>query len=385
LTDRSAGVGAGAAAPASAPGPAGPSDASGGGDGVGTWSRRHLLGLQELSAEEIRSILHTARSFADVSTRSVKKVPALRGRVVANLFFEDSTRTRISFTLAAQRLSADVVDLGGAGSSVSKGETIDDTAANIVSMGVDAVVVRHRASGAPAVIARAVDCAVINAGDGRHEHPTQGLLDIYTLAEAHGRLETFDLSGLRVAIVGDVVNSRVARSDIAGMTALGAEVVCVGPPTLAPASLTCLGRGPGGGGVSVVHDLEAVLGDGPGGVDAVNMLRIQFERHGEGGAGAGGGAKGSEAGSAAAASTKASPAFPSLREYSQMYALTEERAARLKKGAVVMHPGPINRGVELAAGVADGERSVILRQVANGLAVRMAALYLCVGAGGQGS
>jgi len=329
-------------------------------DHLPPWPHRCLLGLQGMSPEDLRTILHTARSFSDISTRSVKKAPALRGKVVANLFFEDSTRTRVSFTLAAQRLSADVVDLAGAGSSISKGETIDDTAANIEAMGVDALVVRHKASGAAALIAGVVRCAVINAGDGKHEHPTQGLLDAYTVAEALGRLDGFDLSGVKMAIVGDVVSSRVARSNIAAMTALGAEVVCVGPPTLAPRSLEALG-------CRVEHDFDAVIGE----VDAVNMLRIQFERHGEGG--------GSEAVRGAAANPgRSSPAFPSLREYIQMYSLTEERARRMKPGAIVMHPGPINRGVELAAPVADGPRSVILRQVTNGLAVRMAALYLCV-------
>ncbi len=323
------------------------------------WPHRSLLGLQGMTPQDLRTLLHTARSFADVSTRSVKKAPALRGKVVANLFFEDSTRTRVSFTLAAQRLSADVVDLAGAGSSVSKGETIDDTAANIEAMGVDALVVRHRASGAAALISGVVRCAVINAGDGKHEHPTQGLLDAYTVAESLGRLDTFDLSGLKMAIVGDVVSSRVARSNIAAMTALGAQVVCVGPPTLAPRSLETLG-------CRVEHDFDAVIGE----VDAVNMLRIQFERHGEGG--------GETVKGAAAAPGRSSPAFPSLREYIQMYSLTEDRARRMKPGAIVMHPGPINRGVELAAPVADGPRSVILRQVTNGLAVRMAALYLCV-------
>jgi aspartate carbamoyltransferase catalytic subunit len=326
------------------------------------WPHRCLLGLQGMPAAEMRTLLNVARSFSDISTRSVKKAPALRGKVVANLFFEDSTRTRVSFTLAAQRLSADVVDLAGAGSSVSKGETIDDTAANIEAMGVDALVVRHKASGAAAMIAGVVRCAVINAGDGRHEHPTQGLLDAYTVAEAHGRLDGFDLSGLRIAIVGDVVSSRVARSNIAAMTALGAEVVCVGPPTLAPRSLESLG-------CRVEHDFDAVIGE----CDVVNMLRIQFERHGEG------------SGGRDPAAQRASPAFPSLREYRQMYALTEERARLLKPGAVVMHPGPINRGVELAAPVADGPRSVILRQVSNGLAVRMAALYLCVSAAARAS
>jgi aspartate carbamoyltransferase catalytic subunit len=348
-------------------------------DAAVKWSRRSLLGLHGLSAPELKLVLQTARSLADVSTRSVKKVPALRGKVVANLFFEDSTRTRLSFTLAAQRLSADVIDLGSAGSSVSKGETIVDTAMNILAMGVDAFVVRHKSSGAAAVIAAAVGdrCAVINAGDGRHEHPTQGLLDIYTLAEAHGRLDTFDLRGLRVAIVGDIVSSRVARSNIAGLTTLGAEVVCVGPPTLAPRSLESLG-------CTVEHELERVLPR----VDAVNMLRIQFERHGAGGSG---GAEAADAkrppipspAPAAATAGKPSPAFPSLREYSQTYGLTAERARLLKTGAIVMHPGPMNRGLEIAGAVADGPSSVILRQVSNGLAVRMAVLYLCVSAGSQ--
>jgi aspartate carbamoyltransferase catalytic subunit len=343
------------------------------------WTHRCLLGLQDLAADEIRTLLHTARSFAEVSGRSVKKVPALRGKVVANLFFEDSTRTRLSFTLAAQRLSADVIDLTETGSSVKKGETVADTALNVEAMGVDAMVVRHRASGAAGLVAAAVDCAVINAGDGKHEHPTQGLLDIYTLTEArqtrdgctapeHTRLEAFDLSGLKVAIVGDIVSSRVARSNIAGLTSLGAEVICVGPPTLAPRSLETLG-------CRVEHDLDAVLEQ----VHAINMLRIQFERHGDAkpdGATSGSapnpGARGEPA--------KGSPAFPSIREYAQSYALTPARAARLRPDAIIMHPGPMNRGIEIADEVADGPRSVILRQVANGLAVRMAALYRCTGA-----
>jgi aspartate carbamoyltransferase catalytic subunit len=325
------------------------------------WTHRSLLGLQGLSAEELRTLLKTAAGFAEVSGRSVKKVPALRGKVVANLFFEDSTRTRLSFTLAAQRLSADVIDLTSSGSSVSKGESTVDTARNVEAMGVDALVVRHKSSGAPGLVHAGVKCSVINAGDGKHEHPTQGLLDIYTLAEANGRLDTFDLAGLRVAIVGDVVSSRVARSNIAGLTKLGAEVVCIGPGTLAPRSMESLG-------CTVDDDLEAVLPT----VDAVNMLRIQFERHGDSAAKATGGD-----------APRASPAFPSTREYSRGYALTVERARLLKPGAIVMHPGPMNRGIEIADEVADGPKSVILRQVTNGLAVRMAALYLCVSASDQ--
>jgi len=331
------------------------------------WTHRHLLGLQGLSAADLRFFLRTVRSFADVSTRSVKKVPALRGKVVANLFFEDSTRTRLSFTLAAQRLSADVIDLTASASSVNKGETITDTALNVLAMGVDAFCVRHKASGAAALIARAVGdtCAVINAGDGKHEHPTQGLLDIYTLAEAHGRLDTFDLTGLRVAIVGDIVSSRVARSNIAGLSTLGAEVICVGPPTLAPRSIQSLG-------CTVEHDFLHVLPT----VDAVNMLRVQFERH----SGEATGQHGGVASLVPNSPAKGSPAFPSVREYAQSYSLTDDRARLLKPGAIVMHPGPMNRGVEIAGSVADGPRSVILRQVSHGLAVRMAALFLCVGA-----
>lgn len=331
------------------------------------WSRRALLGLQDLSAEEIRTLLSLALSFADVSERSVKKVPALRGRVVANLFFEDSTRTRLSFTLAAQRLSADVIDLTESGSSVSKGETIADTVRNVEAMGVDALVIRHKAAGAALVAAKAVKCAVINAGDGRHEHPTQGLLDIYTLIESRHQTQPadpFDLRGVRVAIVGDIVSSRVARSNIAGLTKLGAQVVCVGPPTLAPRSLEALG-------CQVEHELDAVLPH----VDAINMLRIQFERHGPAGAGDDEHRKSNKS---------SSNAFPSLREYTHDYALTRERAARLKPGAIVMHPGPMNRGIEIAGDVADGEKSVIFRQVTNGLPVRMAALYACVNAEERG-
>lgn len=335
-------------------------------DPASAWTRRCLLGLQELSADELRAVLYTARSFSDVSSRSIKKVPALRGRVIANLFFEDSTRTRLSFTLAGQRLSADVLDLTETGSSVNKGETVADTARIVEAMGVDALVIRHKAAGAPLVAARAVKCAVLNAGDGKHEHPTQGLLDIYTLVEARlaragasadqrQRMETFDLRGLKVAIVGDIVSSRVARSNIAGLTRLGAEVVVVGPPTLAPRSLESLG-------CRVEHEFESVLSS----VDAVNMLRIQFERHESGGSGSG--------------ASKGSPAFPSLREYKQGFALTRERLARMKPGAIVMHPGPMNRGIEIDGAVADGPHSLIFRQVSNGLSVRMAVLYLCVNA-----
>ncbi|MFQ6047942.1 MAG: aspartate carbamoyltransferase catalytic subunit [Phycisphaerae bacterium] len=299
------------------------------------WRRRHLLGLEELSAEELEHILQTAEGFKEVSTRSIKKVPALRGRVVVNLFFEDSTRTRTSFALAASRLSADMLDFAARGSSVSKGESLRDTARNIEAMGVDIVVIRHPAAGAPHYLTRCVGCSVINAGDGQHEHPTQGLLDIFTIRELKGRIE-----GLKVAIVGDIAHSRVARSDMWGLTKLGAEVTLVGPTTLVPRSFEALGA-------RISHDLDEVIG----GMDVINMLRIQRERI-------------------------TSSVFPSVQEYSRLFGLTRQRLGRAKPDVLVMHPGPINRGVEMASEVADGARSAVLRQVTNGLAVRMAVLFL---------
>lgn len=308
-----------------------------------------LLGLQGVSAADLRSMLRHARLVAERPSS-----PSLAGLTVANLFFEDSTRTRSSFTVAAQRLGARVLDLLGGTSSVNKGETLIDTARNVEAMGVAALVVRARQAGSAAMIADACACPVINAGDGKHEHPTQGLLDIYTLAEAHGRLDSFDLSGLRVAIVGDVSSSRVARSNIAAMRTLGATVVCIGPPAFVPRSLSSLG-------VDVSGDLDAHLGT----ADAVMMLRIQFERHGDGG-------------SPGADAKKPAAAIASVREFRECYALTSARAAQMRPGAVVMHPGPINRGIELDADVADGPRSVILRQVTNGVTVRMAVLERAV-------
>jgi len=299
------------------------------------WARKHLLSMEELSAEEIRFVLDTADSFKEVSTRSVKKVPALRGRVVVNAFFEDSTRTRTSFSLAASRLSADVIDFSEKGSSVSKGETLIDTARNIEAMGVDIIVLRHKAAGAAELLSRTVACSVVNAGDGAHEHPTQGLLDLYTIRERFGKI-----AGLRVAIVGDIVNSRVARSNLWGLTKLGAEVILVGPPTLVPRAFEKLGA-------KVVHDFDAVIGS----VDVVNMLRIQFER------------------------IKSSQ-FPSVREFTRFFGLTWDRFRRCKPDVFVMHPGPMNRGLEISSGIADGPQSGILTQVTNGLAVRMAVLYL---------
>ena len=299
------------------------------------WTRKDLLGLDELSAQEITHILDTAESFKEVSTRSIKKVPALRGKVVALLFFEDSTRMRMSFELAASRLSADTLLFTAKGSSVAKGETTLDTARNIEAMGVDIFVVRHDQSGAPHMLARKLKASVINAGDGQHEHPTQGLLDIFTIRQRLGRV-----AGLKVAIVGDIAHSRVARSNILGLRKLGAEVIVVGPPTLVPSAVAPMG-------CEIRHDLDGVLGE----VDVINMLRIQFERF-------------------------SSNLFPSVREYSRLYGLNAERLKRCKKDVLVMHPGPINRGVELTSDVADGPNSCILQQVTNGLAIRMAVLYL---------
>lgn len=306
------------------------------------WSRRHLLGLEQLSADEITFILDTAQSFKEVSTRSVKKVPALRGRVVVNAFFEDSTRTRTSFSLAAQRLSADTIDFSEKGSSTSKGETLIDTARNIEAMGVDVIILRHPAAGSATLLSRTVNVSIVNAGDGAHEHPTQGLLDLYTIRERFGRVE-----GLKVAIVGDIANSRVARSDLWGLTKLGAEVILVGPPTLLPKSFEQCG-------CRVVHDFDSVIGE----VDVINMLRVQFER------------------------TKTAQ-FPSVREYTRFFGLTWDRFQRCKPGVFVMHPGPMNRGIEISSDIADGEQSGILTQVTNGLSVRMAVLYLVTAAGAE--
>ena len=299
------------------------------------WSRKHLLGLQDLSADEIRFVLDTAKTFEEWSTRSVKKTPALRGRVMVNAFFEDSTRTRTSFSLAASRLSADILDFSEKGSSVSKGETLIDTARNIAAMGIDIIVIRHPAPGAAALLARNLQCSIVNAGDGANEHPTQGLLDLYTIRQRFGRIE-----GLKVAIVGDIVNSRVARSNLWGLTKLGAEVILVGPTTLVPKGFEKLGA-------KVVHDFDSIVGT----VDVVNMLRVQFER------------------------IKSSQ-FPSVREFTRFFGLTHERFARCKKDVFVMHPGPMNRGIEISSSIADGPQSGILQQVTNGLAVRMAVLYL---------
>jgi aspartate carbamoyltransferase catalytic subunit len=299
------------------------------------WHRKHLLGLRELSAEEITYILDTAEGFEQISTRSVKKAPPLRGKVVVNLFFEDSTRTRNSFTLAAKRLSADIIEFTKKTSSVSKGESLLDTARNLEALGIDIVVVRHNAGGATKFLSRNIKACVINAGDGFCEHPTQGLLDTYTIRKIKGTLE-----GLKIAIVGDIAHSRVARSDMWAMTKLGAEIIFVGPPTLMPPQVRQLP-------VKVSYSLDEVIEK----VDVINMLRIQFERLG------------------------GNP-FPSIREYSHYFGLTVERMKRAKSDILVMHPGPINRGLEMESEVADGRNSVILEQVTNGLAVRMAVMFL---------
>ena len=299
------------------------------------WKRKHLIGLRDLSREEIEHILDTAEGFEEISTRSVKKAPTLRGKVVVNLFFEDSTRTRNSFTLAANRLSADVIEFTQKSSSVNKGETLLDTAKNLEAMGIDIVVIRHSAGGAPKFLSRNINASVVNAGDGCCEHPTQGLLDVFTIRKIRGSLE-----GLKIAIVGDISHSRVARSNIYALTKLGAEVILVGPPTLMPAKIEQLP-------VRVSYSLDDVIGQ----VDVINMLRIQFERMG------------------------ANP-FPSVKEYSHNFGLTVERMKKAKKDILVMHPGPINRGLEIESEVADGPNSVILQQVKNGLAVRMAVLFL---------
>lgn len=306
------------------------------------WRRKHLLGLEDLSREELEEIFRAAESFKEVSTRSIKKVPALRGKVVVNLFFEASTRTKTSFALAATRLSADVVDFTQQASSAEKGETLRDTARNIEAMGVDIVVVRHSAAGAALQLSRALEASVINAGDGAHEHPTQGLLDIFTILQHKGKVD-----GLRVAIVGDIAHSRVARSNIWGLNKLGASVVVVGPSTLIPSAAEEFG-------VDVSYHLDAVLPE----CDVVNMLRVQRER-------------------------QSGALFPSTREYARLFGMNARRMKQAKEDVLIMHPGPVNRGVEITPDVVDGEHSVVLEQVANGLAIRMAVLYLVSGAGNE--
>jgi len=304
------------------------------------WNRKDLTGLFELSAEEITHILDTAAAFKEVGSRTIKKVPALRGKTLVNLFVEPSTRTRISFELAAERLSADVINVSGSSSSLTKGETLKDTAMNLQALHCDAIVIRHSAAGAARFLAERLDVSIINGGDGAHEHPTQALLDLFTIREQLG-----DIAGKHVVIVGDILFSRVARSNIWGLLKLGAKVTLVGPSTLVPRTFEETG-------VTVSRDLDAVLPE----ADVINLLRIQHER-------------------------QQKQYFPGLGEYTALFGLTKPRADRLKPDCLVMHPGPINRGVEIDSDVADGSRSVILDQVTNGLAVRMAVLFLCVTTG----
>jgi aspartate carbamoyltransferase catalytic subunit len=299
---------------------------------------RHLLDMQTLDAEAITTVLDTADAFSDLAARPIKKVPTLRGRTVCNLFFEDSTRTRVSFEIAAKRLSADVLNFSAKGSSVSKGESLKDTALTLQAMGVDAIVIRHHASGAARQLTRWVDAKVLNAGDGRHQHPTQALLDLYTLRSHFGRLD-----GLHVAIVGDVLHSRVARSVVQGLRTMSAGVTLVGPPTLLPMSSDQWD-------VELSHDLDPVLGK----ADVVYLLRVQRERMQE-------------------------QFIPSIREYARLWGVDRRRLGELADHAVIMHPGPMNRGVELTADVADAPNALIAQQVTNGVAVRMSCLYLMLG------
>jgi len=303
-----------------------------------SWTKKHLLDIESLTAEEITTVLDTARSFKAVGRRAIKKVPALRGKTVVNLFVEPSTRTRTSFELAAIRLSADVINFSAEASSFKKGETLKDTARNLEALNADFIIIRHSASGAPHFLSRVLDAHVINAGDGAHEHPTQALLDTFTIREKKGRI-----AGLNVTILGDILYSRVARSDIWALTKLGARVTLCGPATLVPKAFEQMG-------CHVTHDLDEAVCD----ADIINLLRIQHER-------------------------QRKTMFPSIGEYANLYGLTKARFAKTKSDALIMHPGPINRGVEIDSEIADCDRSVILEQVTNGLAVRMAVLFLVNG------
>jgi len=294
--------------------------------------------MESLSVEEIQAILDTAETLKEISTRSIKKVPTLRGKTVIHFFYEPSTRTRISFEIAAKRLSADTVSISASTSSIAKGETLVDTAKNLEAMNPDAIVVRHRAAGTPHMLARLVEASVINAGDGMHAHPTQALLDMMTVREKKG-----SLAGLTVAIIGDIAHSRVARSNIVGFNKMGAKVILAGPPTMIPMGIETLGA-------AVSYHVEEVIRD----ADVIMVLRIQKER-------------------------QETFVFPSEREYAQCYGLTKEKLAGAKDDVLIMHPGPINRGVEIAPEVADGPYSVILEQVTNGVAIRMAILYILLG------
>jgi aspartate carbamoyltransferase catalytic subunit len=306
-----------------------------------SWTRKHLLDIESLSVGEIETVLETAKAFKAVGERKIKKVPALRGKTVILLFIEPSTRTRTSFELAAQRLTADIVNFPAEASSLKKGETLKDTARNLEALNADIIVIRHSASGAPHFLSRVLQAHVVNAGDGAHEHPTQALLDAFTILEKKGRI-----AGLNVTILGDILYSRVARSDIWALTRLGANVTLCGPSTLVPRSFEQMG-------VRVTHQVDEAIEN----ADVITLLRIQHERQRKG-------------------------MFPSLGEYTSLFGLTRARFARTKPDVMIMHPGPINRGVEINSEVADCSRSVILQQVTNGLAVRMAVLFLVNG--GQG-
>ena len=306
------------------------------------FSHKDLLGMDQLSVSDINMILDTADAFMEISTRDIKKVPTLRGKSVINFFYEPSTRTKASFEMAAKRLSADTISLSATESSMVKGETLIDTARNLQAMNPDIIILRHPSSGAPHLLARYVDAGVINAGDGMHEHPSQALLDLFTIRKKKGRIK-----GLRVVVIGDIAHSRVARSDIIGLRKMGAEVTISGPPTMIPVDPESLG-------VKVVFEPAKALK----GKDVIMILRIQLER-------------------------QSKVLFPSLREYSIVFGLNKELIKRAKKDVIMMHPGPINRGVEITGDLADGPFSVILDQVRNGVAIRMALLYLLIG-GGRG-
>ncbi len=306
-----------------------------------TWNRKHLLDIESLAAEEITTVLDTARAFKAVGERAIKKVPALRGKTVVNLFIEPSTRTRISFELAALRLTADVINFTAEASSLKKGETLKDTARNLEALNADIIIIRHSAAGAPHFLSRFLNASVINAGDGAHEHPTQALLDTFTIRERRGKI-----AGLNVTILGDILYSRVARSNIWALTKLGANVTLCGPSTLVPRVFEQMG-------CRVTYDVDEAIAD----ADIINLLRIQHER-------------------------QRRTMFPSLHEYTSLFGLSKERLGRTKSEVLIMHPGPINRGVEIDSEIADSGRSVILEQVTNGLAVRMAVLFLVNGGKG---
>ena len=307
-----------------------------------SWNRKHLLDIYSLSKEEILTVLDTAMGFKQVGRRSIKKVPALRGKTVVNLFVEPSTRTRVSFELAAQRLNADIINFTAEASSFKKGETLKDTIRNLEALTADIVIIRHSSAGAAHFLSRVVESSIVNAGDGAHAHPTQALLDLYTMRDKKG-----DLEGKEVTILGDILFSRVARSNIWGLQKLGAKVTLCGPPTLVPKSLESMG-------CKVTYDVREAISN----ADIINLLRIQHER-------------------------QQHSMFPSLGEYSKLFGLNRERLAWTKPDALIMHPGPINRGVEIESEIADSERSVVLEQVTNGLAVRMAVLFLVNGGKGE--